>query len=167
MSWDQSNKFKEIINDITSQIKEESTFSMLTTFLIYSELINQFQSLNLPPKNKTQRIISDFKDYALYPIYETSTNFLMNIFKQQIKFEKIGHCLLFINEIAKCISECMEYEEDLNIKNENYKKHEIKPIYVPNNKKRVKDKTLDIDNLTLICRNLFDTHNIISKLVKE
>ena len=74
---------------------------------------------------------------------------------------------MFINELSKCINECMEYEEILNIKCENYKKYEINPIYVPNNKKRSKDKTLNIESLILICRSLFDTHNIIAKLLKE
>ena len=167
ISWLQNEKFKEIIDDVLKTIKEENSFSMIVPFLIYTELIYQFQLSNLPPKNKLYRYISDFKDYALLPIYENATNFLVNIFKQEIKFEKIEHCIMFINELSKCVNECMEYEEDLNIKCENYKKYEIKPIYVPNNKKRSKDKTLNIDSLILICRSLFDTHNIIAKLLKE
>jgi hypothetical protein len=151
---------------VLKTVKEENSFSMMIPFLIYTELIYQFQLPHLPPKNKLYRYISDFKENALLSIYESATNFLINIFKQDIKFEKIEHCILFINELSKCINECMEYEEDLNIKEENYKKYEIKPIYVPN-KKRTKDKTLNIDSLILICRNLFDTHNIIAKLVKE
>jgi hypothetical protein len=170
ISWLTDARFKQVISEVLLNIKEENTFSSLIPFLIYSELIYQFQS-DLPPKNKytiiffihrLARVISDFKDISLIHIYEYASNFLMNIFKQNFKFEKIEHCLIYINEISKCITECMEFEDDLNVKEECYKKFEIKPVYVPNNKKRCKDKSLDIDGLILITTNLFDTHNIIS-----
>lgn len=164
--WFENIKFQGILNDIISHLREDNIFSMIIPFILFSELISQFQS-DLPPKSKLYRYISDFKDKALLTIYDNSTNFLINILKQNLKFEKIEYCVIFINELSKCISECMEYEEDLNIKDENYKKYEIKPIYVPNCKKRNKESPLDFDSLVMICRCLFETHSIISKLVKE
>jgi hypothetical protein len=140
---------------------------MIIPFLIYSELIYQFQLPDIPPKNKIYRYISDFKDYSLLHIYENATSFLINIFKQNVKFENLEHYLFFIKELSICLSECMEYEEDLNLKDVNYKKFEIKPIYVPNNRKRTKDKSLDVESFIVICKSLFETHCIIAKLVKE
>lgn len=136
-------------------------------FLIFSELIYQFQLPNLPPKNKLFKYISDFKDHALLHIYENATSFLINIFKQHVKFENIDHYLYFVKEIAKCLNECMDYEEDLNIKDENYKKFEIKPVYVPNNKRKSRDKTLDVETLNMIVKSLFDTHCVIARMMKE
>jgi len=140
---------------------------MIIPFLIYTELIYQFQIADLPPKNKIYRFISDFKEFALLHIYENASGFLINIFKQSIKFENLEHYLYFIKELSKCLNACMEYEEDLNIKDENYKRFEIKPIYVPNNKKRSKDKSLDLDLLINLCKSLFDTHSVLVKMIKE
>jgi hypothetical protein len=63
----------------------------------------------------------------------------------------------------------MDYVEDLNTKEDFYKKYEIKPVYVPNSKKFGKNnqKFLDIENLILISESLFDMHNMISIFAKE
>lgn len=163
----QSHKFKEIIIEAMRTYKEENPIGNVLPLLIYSELIYQFQLPDLPPKNKLFRYISDFKDYSLLSIYDFATGCLINIFNHMIKFENLEDYIFTIKEISKCLSECMEYEEDLNSKHENYKKFEIKPVYVPNGKKRTKDRTIDIETLKTICKSLFETHSVICRLIKE
>jgi hypothetical protein len=136
-------------------------------FKIFSELIDQFQQPDLPPKNKLYRYISDFKDSALFNIYSYSTDFLIGVLNK-IEFEDFNCHLIYFSAIANCINESLEYEEDLNAKDENYKKFEIKPFYIPNNNKRKsRDKSLDIETLLIIISRLLEHNKIFSKLQKN
>lgn len=102
-------------------------------------------------------------------IYEYATKVLIAICRREIELENREHYIIFTNEVAKVIIECMDYVEDLNTKEDYYKKYEIKPVFVPNSKKYGKNssKFLEIDNLILICESLFEMHNIISIFSKE
>ncbi len=170
ISWHQSAYFKECVPKVLRLYKEENTIANVLPFIIFSELIYQFQLGNLPPKNQQTRLIQDFKDNCLISIYELTTESLYNIFVRKLLFENLTHYIYFLREISKVLNECMDYEEDLNVKTENYKKFEIKPIFVPNNHRRNgqrRDRSLDFSTLETICKCLFECHNILTKSVKE
>ena len=73
--------------------------------------------------------------------------------------------LISINELSKLIIECLDYEEDLNIKEDSYEKFEIKPTFIPNIKKfKSRDKTINLDFMSEFCEKLFDVHAMMNKL---
>jgi hypothetical protein len=122
---------------------------------------------NLPPKNRIYRFISDFKDTSLFNIYTYATEFLIEVLNK-IEFEDFGCHLIYFSTIAICINEALEYEEDLNARDDNYKKYEIRPSYIPNNHKRKsRDKSLNVETLINIITRLFEHNKILSKLQCE
>lgn len=168
VSWFQSSRFKEVvIIDICKFMRHDFSPISLIPIMIQTELVYQFQLADIPPKHSLFKFTSDFKEHYLFSIYEFACNSLVSTFNNKYNFENLECYVFFIKEISNCLNECLEYEEDLNVKSENYKKFEIKPVYVPNCKKRCKDKSLDINSLNTICLGLFESHLIISKIVKE
>ena len=111
LSWFQDEKFKEIIEVITS-MKTNSLEGALINFVIFNELIYEFQLIDIPPKNKYLRLISEFKDTALLKIYEFSTKSLLDIFSKEIKFEKLETSIIFIQEISKSLIFCFEFDDN-------------------------------------------------------
>lgn len=103
----------------------------------------------------------------MLPIFEYANNILFALFQHEIKTEKIDDFICFINEILKCLNECLDYEDDINAKEDNYSQYEIKPVYIPNNKKRTRDKTLDANLLSNLIQNLFDTYSLILKVTTD
>jgi len=98
-------------------------------------------------------------------IYETAINSLTNIFFQRMIFESTEMTYSCIDLNAKLVIECLDYEEDLNIKDDSYEKFEIRPTFIPTIKKfRVKDRTIDIEFLITFCTKLFEMHNLMNKL---
>ena len=134
---------------------------------IFTEIIDQFQQANLPPKSKLLRYVADFKENTLYDIYKHCTFYLDGFFKNQMAFEKFEYSLIFFAEIAKCLNICLDYEDDINYKEDiNMNKYNLKPVYVPNlnSKKRGRiDKRLDAQELDSIVKNLYDTYMYITK----
>lgn len=92
-------------------------------------------------------------------------NSLINIFTQKMIFETTEMTYYCTDLNAKLVVECLDYEEDLNIKEDSYEKYEIRPTFIPTVKKvKVKDRTIDIDFLITFCNKLFEVHNMINKL---
>lgn len=58
----------------------------------------------------------------------------------------------------------MDYEEDLNAKDDAYEKFQIRATFIPTIKKvKIKDKSIDVDFLSDFCRSLFEMHVVINK----
>ena len=171
-NWNQIPLMKNIVNDVISRIKDDSINSQILPFKIFTELIYQFQSTenmknNNFYKSKLKKTICEFKEISLLPIFEYANNILFALFQHEIKTEKIEDFICFINEILKCLNECLDYEDDINAKEDNYSQYEIKPVYIPNNKKRTRDKTLDANLLSNLIQNLFDTYSLILKVTTD
>ena len=159
---------RNVFNDVIACVKDDSIYQSIMPFLVFTELIYQFQSNEVFIsssfyKKKFQKSIIEFKDISLLPIFEYSQNMLLSLFQHQIKTENMEDFIFYINEVIKCLNECLDYEEDLNSKEDNYSKFEIKPVYIPNNKRRTRDKTLDIDVIASLVQNIFDTYLILIK----
>lgn len=171
-NWNQIPLIQNIVNDVISLIKDDSINSQILPFKIFTELIYQFQSSenmrnNTFYKSKLKKTICEFKEISLLPIFEYANKILFALFQHEIKTEKIEDFISFINEILKCLNECLDYEDDINAKEDNYSQYEIKPVYIPNNKKRTRDKTLDVNLLSNLIQNLFDTYSLILKVTTD
>jgi hypothetical protein len=118
------------------------------------------------------KYVADFKDTTLYEIYKHCTYYLDSFFKNQFSFEKFEYSMLFFSEIAKCLNVCLDFEDDINYKDDiNMNKYNLKPIYVPNlnakRKEKKNDRRLDIGELNGIVKNLYDTYMYIAKNDKK
>ncbi len=90
----------------------------------------------------------------------------MSVFTQRIVFETIEMNLYCIDILTKLTIECLDYEDDINVKDDSYKKFEIKPTFIPTTKKiRSKDRTIDINFLIDFCERLFEVHAMINKII--
>ena len=168
LNWSQISEMRNIYDTIFSYTNEDFSPSLIIPFDIFTELIYQFQSYdgikNNPIQiNKMQKVISEFKDSTLLQIFNYSMTILFSLFQHKFKTENMEEFMGYINKISKCLNECMDYEDDLNAKEDNYSKFEIKPVFIPNNRKRLKDKKLDIEVLSNLSQNLFDTYSSILK----
>ena len=170
LNWFQISEMKNIYETIFSYTNEDFSSSLIIPFDIFTELIFQFQSYdgiknNSIQMNKFQKVVSDFKENTLLKIFNYSMTVLFSLFQKKFKSENMVEFMGYINKVSKCLNECMDYEEDLNAKEDNYSKFEIKPVFIPNNRKRLKDKKLDIEVLCNLAQNLFDTYSTILKAI--
>ena len=146
------------------------SFIMQKPVLIYLELINQFQSAEIPPLNKLKRSIEEFKEKSLTNIYIFAMNNLITFLNDNESFsstnsKKYQNDTFFVDICAKLIYECLDYEEDLNIKDFNFNKFQIKPGNIPNGKRvKLKDKQININSMIEFINAIFKVHNAISVL---
>ena len=161
-----------IYSDILTNIKDDSIYSLIVPFEIFSELIYQFQSsesvqFSSYHQFKLYKMIAEFKDTILLPIFEYSISNLVNLFQHQIKTENFNEFVLFMNAIIKCTIETLDYEEDLNAKEDSYATYEIKPVYIPNLKRKTRDKTLNLNFISLLMQSLFESYLIVLKSTND
>jgi hypothetical protein len=144
--------------------------SMKKPILIYLELLHQFQSSEISPLNKLKKSIEEFKEKCLNNIYIFAMNNLIIFLNHRECFssansKKYQNDTFFVDICAKLIYECLDFEEDLNIKDYNFNKFQIKPGNIPNSKKvKLRDKQININSMIEFFNSIFRVHNAISIL---
>ena len=164
ITWFKIAELKNVLNDIVSFIKEDNNFYILiTSFEILKELVYIFQTNIQNQKQFNKKVITEFKDIILLQIFDYAYNILNKIFLRKINILNFEMQINLINEIVLMLNEVLDFEEDLNIKLIGYKKYELKTYYIPNNKKRCRDKSIDFEILYKIINGLFDFYTMIIK----
>ena len=139
---------------------------------IFTEVIYQFQTNFGLNKNTIQMnkyfgtlfgTLEEFKEASLIGIFNYTCDVVQNIINHKIQTDNLKDMLQLSKQVVLCLLECLDYSEDINIKEENYNKYEIKPTYIPSPRRRGKDKKLNIIFLLGLCQNLFDLYNMIIK----
>jgi hypothetical protein len=153
----------------------QTSLAYFLHFLFLLKLLNNSNRrtfLRYPSKIKSNirllRYISDFKENCLYDIYRHCTFYLSSFFKNELSFENFEYSLLFFAELAKCLNVCLDYEDDINYKDDiNLNKYNLKPAFVPNVNQRRRgkiDKRLDVSEIDGIVKNLFSTYELLDKV---
>ena len=113
--------------------------------------------------NKYFGTLEEFKENSLIQIFNYTCDVIQNIINHKIQTDNLKDMLQLSKQAVLCLLESLDYSEDINIKEENYNKYEIKPTYIPSPRRRGKDKKLNIIFLLGLCQNLFDLYNMIVK----
>ena len=166
----QCNYFKKfvtiIINKSLTYKNDSNRLKIMIN--IFTEVIYQFQtnfglSKNTIQMNKYFKTLEEFKEGCLISIFNHTCDAVQNIIGHKIQTDNLKDMLQLSKQAVLCLLECLDYSEDLNIKEEDYNKYEIKPTYIPSPRRRGKDKKLNIIFLLCLCQNLFDLYNMIVK----
>ena len=141
-------------------------FKKFVTIIINKSL--EFQTnfglnKNTIQMNKYFGTLEEFKENSLITIFNYTCDAIQNIINHKIQTDNLKDMLQLTKQAVLCLLECLDYSEDINIKEESYNKYEIKPTYIPSPRRRGKDKKLNIIFLLTLCQNLFDLYNMIIK----
>ena len=168
--YPQCNYFKRFVDIIErkSMIYNKDSNSIKILSCIYTEVIYQFQT-NFGLSNYTIQmskhfnLIEEFRDSCLIIIFASQCGIIDNLLNHKIQTENFDDMLSLTKQVSLCMLECLDYSDDINAKEDDYNKYEIKPTYIPSQRKRGKDKKLNINELIGLCQNLFDLYNMIVK----
>ena len=164
----QCNYFKKfesiIINKANIYPNDSNNVKIIIN--IFTEVIYQFQTKFGLSKNTIQMTkyfgtLEEFKEGPLIFIFNYSCEAVANIIGHRIQTENFRDILQLSKQVVLCMEECLNYSEDSNIREDDYNKYEIKPTYIPSQRRRGKDKKLNINFLVNLCQNLFDLYNMI------
>ena len=168
--YPQCNYFKKFVSIVINKslIYNNDSNSIKTIINIFTETIYQFQTNFGLNKNTIQMTkyfgtLEEFKEGPLIAIFNYICAAVSNIIGHKIQTDNFMDMLQLSKQTVLCLQECLDYSEDLNIKEEDYNKYEIKPTFIPSPRRRGKDKKLSIIFLTGLCQNLFDLYNMILK----
>ena len=166
----QCNYFKKFVTIIINKsLPYKSDSNCLKIIInIFTEVIYQFQTnfglnKNTIQMNKYFGTLEEFKEGSLISIFNHICDAVQNIIGHKIQTDNLKDMLQLSKQVVLCFLECLDYSEDINIKEEDYNKYEIKPTYIPSPRRRGKDKKLNIIFLLGLCQNLFDLYNMIVK----
>ena len=166
----QCNYFKKFVTIIINKslVYKGDSNSIKIIINIFTEVIYQFQTnfglnKNIIQMNKYFGTLEEFKENSLITIFNYTCDAIQNIINHKIQTDNLKDMLQLTKQAVLCLLECLDYSEDINIKEESYSKYEIKPTYIPSPRRRGKDKKLNIIFLLTICQNLFDLYNMIIK----
>ena len=166
----QCNYFKKFVTIIINKslVYKNDSNSLKIIINIFSEVIYQFQTnfglnKNTIQMNKYFGTLEEFKEGSLITIFNYTCDVVQNIISHKIQTDNLIDMLQLTKQVVLCLLECLDYSEDINIKEESYNKYEIKPTYIPSPRRRGKDKKLNIIFLLNLCQNLFDLYNMIVK----
>ena len=166
----QCNYFKKFVTIVINKslIYKNDSNCIKMIINILTEIIYQFQTnfglnKNTIQMNKYFGILEEFKEGSLIPIFNYNCDVIQNIMDHKIPTDNLKDMLQLTKQVVLCFLECLDYSEDINLKEEGYNKYEIKPTYIPSQRKRGKDKKLNIIFLLSLCQNLFDLYNMIIK----
>ena len=164
----QCNYFKKfdavIINKANIYPNDSNNVKIIIN--IFTEVIYQFQTKfglnkNIIQMTKYFGTLEEFKEGPLIFIFNYTCEVVANIIGHKIQTENFRDILHLSKQVVLCLDECLNYSEDSNIREEDYNKYEIKPTYIPSQRRRGKDKKLNINFLVNLCQNLFDLYNMI------
>ena len=168
--YPQCNYFKKFVSIIINKslIYNNDSNTIKIIINIFTEVIYQFQTFFGLNKNTIQMTkyfgtLEEFRENSLITIFKYTCEAISNIIKHKIQTDNFRDMLQLAKQAVLCLRECLDYSDDLNIKEEDYNKYEIKPTYIPSPRRRGKDKKLSIIFLIDICQNLFDLYNLIVK----
>ena len=168
--YPQCNYFKTFYERITNKLYvfNNNSNTIKTTINLFTEIIYQFQTNFELNKNTIQMTryfgtLEDFKEGPLIAIFNYVCETISHMVEHKIPTENFTDIIQLTKQIVLCLQECFDYSEDSNIKEEDYRKYEIKPTFIPNPRRRGKDKKLNILFLLGLCQNLFDLYNMIVK----
>ena len=168
--YPQCNYFKKFMTEMINKSSIYKNDSNILKILIeiFTEVIYQFQTnfglnKNTIQMNKYFGTLEEFKEASLIGIFNYTCDVVQNIINHKIQTDNLKDMLQLSKQVVLCLLECLDYSEDINIKEENYNKYEIKPTYIPSPRRRGKDKKLNIIFLLGLCQNLFDLYNMIIK----
>ena len=168
--YPQCNYFKKFVSIVINKslIYNNDSNTIKIIINIFTEVIYQFQTNFGLNKNTIQMTkyfgtLEEFKENSLITIFTYTCEAITNIINHKIQTDNFRDMLQLSKQAVLCLQECLDYSEDINIKEEDYNKYEIKPTYVPSPRRRGRDKKLNINALIGICQNLFDLYNLIVK----
>ena len=168
--YPQCNYFKKFVSIVINKslIYNNDSNTIKIIINIFTEVIYQFQTNFGLNKNTIQMTryfgtLEEFKENSLITIFTYTCEAITNLINHKIQTDNFRDMLQLSKQAVLCLQECLDYSEDLNIKEEDYNKYEIKPTYVPSPRRRGRDKKLNINVLIGICQNLFDLYNLIVK----
>ena len=168
--YPQCNYFKKFVSIVTNKSliydNDSDCFKIITN--IFTEVIYQFQTnfglnKNIIQMSKYFGTLEEFKDSSLINIFNYSCDIVLKLIEHKIQTDNFRDMLQLSKQAVLCLQECLDYSEDINVKEEDYNKYEIKPTIIPSQRRRGKDKKLNINLLNNLCQNLFDLYNIIVK----
>ena len=166
----QCNYFKKFVTIVINKslVYKNDSNSLKIIINILTEVIYQFQTnfglnKNTIQMNKYFGTLEEFKEGSLITIFNYTCDIVQNIINHKIQTDNLKDMLQLTKQVVLCLLECLDYSEDINIKEESYNKYEIKPTYIPSPRRRGKDKKLNIIFLLSLCQNLFDLYNMIIK----
>ena len=166
----QCNYFKKFVTIVINKslVYKNDSNSLKIILNILTEVIYQFQTnfglnKNTIQMNKYFGTLEEFKEGSLITIFNYTCDIVQNIINHKIQTDNLKDMLQLTKQVVLCLLECLDYSEDINIKEESYNKYEIKPTYIPSPRRRGKDKKLNIIFLLSLCQNLFDLYNMIIK----
>ena len=168
--YPQCNYFKKFVTIVINKsfVYKNDSNSYKIIIAIFTESIYQFQTnfglnKNTIQMNKYFGTLEEFKENSLIQIFNYTCDVIQNIINHKIQTDNLKDMLQLSKQVVLCLLESLDYSEDINIKEENYNKYEIKPTYIPSPRRRGKDKKLNIIFLLGLCQNLFDLYNMIVK----
>ena len=168
--YPQCNYFKKFVNIILNKslIYNNDSNSIKLIINLFAEVIYQFQTYfglnkNIIQMTKYFKTLEEFKEGPLINIFNYACDTLTNIISHKIQTDNFRDILQLSKQIVLCLEECLDYSEDTNIKEEDYNKYEIKPTYIPSQRRKGKDKKLNIMFLLGLIQNLFDLYDMILK----
>ena len=168
--YPQCNYFKSFHSIVSSRSLAYNSNSNIIKIVIniFTEVIYQFQTnfglnKNTIEMTKYFGTLEEFKENSLIQIFNYTCDTIAHIVEHKIPTDNFTDILQMSKQIVLCLQECLDYSEDSNIKEEDYNKYEIKPTFIPNPRRRGKDKKLNIVFLLGLCQNLFDLYNMIVK----
>ena len=168
--YPQCNYFKKFVTLVINKslVYKNDSNSYKIIIEIFTESIYQFQTnfglnKNTIQMNKYFGTLEEFKENSLIQIFNYTCDVIQNIINHKIQTDNLKDMLQLSKQVVLCLLESLDYSEDINIKEENYNKYEIKPTYIPSPRRRGKDKKLNIIFLLGLCQNLFDLYNMIVK----
>ena len=90
---------------------------------IFTEVIYQFQtnfglSKNTIQMNKYFKTLEEFKEGCLISIFNHTCDAVQNIIGHKIQTDNLKDMLQLSKQAVLCLLECLDYSEDLNIKEE-------------------------------------------------
>ena len=166
----QCNYFKKFVTIVINKslVYKNDSNSIKIIINIFTEVIYQFQTnfglnKNTIQMNKYYGTLEEFKEGCLITIFNYTCDVVQNIINHKIQTDNLKDMLQLTKQVVQCLLECLDYSEDLNMKEESYNKYEIKPTYIPSPRRRGKDKKLNIIFLLSLCQNLFDLYNMLVK----
>ena len=166
----QCNYFKKFVTIVINKslVYKNDSNCLKIILNILTEVIYQFQTnfglnKNTIQMNKYFGTLEEFKEGSLITIFNYTCDIVQNIINHKIQTDNLKDMLQLTKQVVLCLLECLDYSEDINIKEESYNKYEIKPTYIPSPRRRGKDKKLNIIFLLSLCQNLFDLYNMIIK----
>lgn len=86
--------------------------------------------------------LEEFKDSSLINIFNYSCDIVLKLIEHKIQTDNFKDMLQLSKQAVLCLQECLDYSEDINVKEEDYNKYEIKPTIIPSQRRRGKDKKL-------------------------